>query len=278
MMPKRFNYATAFLTLRCNLDCSYCINDDSGVVRNRKELTGDEWISAINRIDFGKLPLTLTGGEPTLHKDFYQIVKETKVPLDMITNLQFDVDEFIEKTDPKRFRFYQDSENSAYRSIRASFHPERMSVEDTVNNAVKLQDAGFKVGIFSLNVPQNTEKNMQMAERARQEKMYFFIQDFLGVKDGRLYGNFKYPEGLDGKLKHAECRTKELLIDPKGDVFPCHRHLYHNTNKIGNINDVHFRIKDEFRSCEEYGGCNPCDVKLKTNRFLQMGSCSVEIK
>ena len=35
---------------------------------------------------------------------------------------------------------------------------------------------------------------------------------------------------------------------------------------------------EEFRPCEFYGDCNPCDVKVKTNRFQIFGHTSVEMK
>ena len=30
-LPKEINYAEAYLTLRCNLDCDYCINDNDEI-------------------------------------------------------------------------------------------------------------------------------------------------------------------------------------------------------------------------------------------------------
>ena len=33
-----------------------------------------------------------------------------------------------------------------------------------------------------------------------------------------------------------------------------------------------------FKECRYYGKCNPCDVKVKTNRFQIFGHTSVEIR
>ena len=38
------------------------------------------------------------------------------------------------------------------------------------------------------------------------------------------------------------------------------------------------RMDFDFRDCNRFGECNPCDVKLKNNRFQQFGTCSVTIK
>ena len=38
------------------------------------------------------------------------------------------------------------------------------------------------------------------------------------------------------------------------------------------------QIDGKFRPCEVYGHCNPCDIKVKTNRFQVFGHTSVEIR
>jgi radical SAM protein with 4Fe4S-binding SPASM domain len=74
------------------------------------------------------------------------------------------------------------------------------------------------------------------------------------------------------------CRNRELLVGPEGSVFKCHRDLYHNELPIGNILSPEDIELYKFRECHHYGKCNPCDIKQKTNRFLQTGNCQVEIK
>ncbi|MFH1772635.1 MAG: hypothetical protein ABH872_07460 [Candidatus Omnitrophota bacterium] len=33
-----------------------------------------------------------------------------------------------------------------------------------------------------------------------------------------------------------------------------------------------------FFFCREFGYCNPCDIKVKTNRFLEAGHTAVDIR
>jgi len=277
-VPINFNYVGAFLTLRCALQCDYCINDDSGVERKRDEMSGEEWIDGINRLDIGKdLAITLEGGEPTMHPDFYNIIEGIKHPVDLLTNLQFNTAEFIRKVNPK---WFHQGAHRSYKSVRATFHPTRMNIDDTIQKVTRLQDSGFKVGLFSLNVPENTEANMDMAELARRNGVYFFIKDFIGRQDdGRLYGQFKYPDAVGGgDKKIVMCRTKEVLIAPDGEMYKCHRDLYHGEKSLANICDSNLEIDYDYKACSNFGECNPCDIKLKTNRYLQMGVCSVDIK
>jgi len=78
--------------------------------------------------------------------------------------------------------------------------------------------------------------------------------------------------------KKVLCRTTELIIGPNGNIYRCHSDLYANRKPIGNLLDSDFEIEDKFRECDFYGHCNPCDIKIKTNRFQQFGHTSVKIK
>src|SRR3989344_5347620 len=126
IIPNTYNYIAAFLTFDCNYNCSYCINyfGDSKFVK--KLLSGKDSVKGLNRIiSRDDLPITLQGGEPSLHPDFIYIVNNLKpeLKLDILTNLQFDIDEFISKVDPNRVK-----RNALYSSIRVSFHPEQMKL------------------------------------------------------------------------------------------------------------------------------------------------------
>lgn len=276
-LPAETNYAEAYLTLQCQLNCAYCINELDGGSVDRTELTGEQWTDALNRIDFGKVPLTLGGGEPTLHPDFFDIVnglnRETKV--DLLTHLRLDADRFIRNVSPEKF---STSEIPFYHPIRVSFHPSQTDRQGTIVRARKLIDAGFNLGIFGIMHPESINDNMAMAFECNKADIPFYTKDFLGQYDGKVHGYFKYPQGVDGSARTVECRTKELLIGPNGDVYKCHRDLYKGEFAVGNILDEGFAPKYQFRHCGVYGQCNPCDVKAKTNRHLNGVDCQVEIR
>ena len=277
-LPKRYNYAEAYLTFKCPLNCGYCINGD--VDRDRKELSGEDWVRGLNAIDFGETPITFGGGEPTLHKDFFNIINgvNPNTNVDLLTNLQFDLDKFMRNVTTLRFHdIFTKNKDKAYKSIRVSYHASQMSPQKLVQRVKILQDAGYPVGIFGLNHPTNLQDNIQMSELARVNQVYFFIKDYLGWFSDQLHGIYRYPTALSGDKKNVRCRTKELLISPEGNTHRCHRDLYRNENRLSNILDANFKIRSGFRMCDKYGDCNPCDVKLKTNRFLKMGNSSVEI-
>ena len=59
-IPESYNYISAFLTMRCNLDCSFCLNAFSkSFKRKRNELSGEEWVNALNKIESREdIPIT----------------------------------------------------------------------------------------------------------------------------------------------------------------------------------------------------------------------------
>jgi MoaA/NifB/PqqE/SkfB family radical SAM enzyme len=269
-------YAELYLTFRCPYSCPYCINAYSGISRDRSELGEDQWVQAISAIKWGSMPVTIGGGEPTVHKGFYGIVHrcgEAGVRFDVLTNLTFDVDAFVKNVNPQHL---SRSNNKGYKSIRVSYHPTQSNPYELVHNAEYLQENGFSIGIFGLNHPDNMVKNIEMSELCRKHQVYFFIKDYLGPYKGVTMGMYRYPDAIAGGRKPCMCQTSELLVSPTGDVFKCHRDLYANELSVGNIVDgVPGRI---FRRCSLLGQCNPCDVKMKTNRFFSDGHSSVQIE
>ncbi len=281
-LNQNINYVAIFLTFNCNLSCKYCINlAEKGSSRkslNCKPMSVNDWITALNKINTGRedLPLTLQGGEPTLHKGFIDIVNGIKdeVNLDLLTNFMFNVDEFIANISPAKF-----SRKAKYASIRASYHPKQNDIVDLLTKEKKMRDAGFYVGIYSLITPDNRAHIMEVSERCAKEGVDFRIKEYLGFDGKSWHGIYKYPEAIRQEVKkYCECKTTELLIGPNGSVYRCHSDLYGNRNPVGHILDPNFEIQDRYRPCHSFGHCNPCDIKIKTNRFQEYGHTSVDIR
>jgi MoaA/NifB/PqqE/SkfB family radical SAM enzyme len=240
-----------------------------------------EWIEAAERLNLrNDLPLTLQGGEPTVYKGFYQLVNEVRedIKMDLMTNMMFEVKEFIKNVPLWRF-----TRVAPYAPIRVSYHPGQNDIDDLIRKALIMQDAGFRVGIYGIEHPDTEIKDhiLDAQERCLNLGIDFRTKEFLGNYKGRTYGTIRYPGSVAGEtLKHCDCKTSEILIDPSGNVYRCHSDLYNGRNPIGHILDPHFNEEsiEIFRSCDFYGDCNPCDVKVKTNRFQILGHTSVEIR
>jgi MoaA/NifB/PqqE/SkfB family radical SAM enzyme len=148
------NYVAFFFTFSCNLNCPYCINIHSIGTKKRQiaaSMKVDKWIKAANRLVLrNDLPLTLQGGEPTIYKGFYKFVNEVKeeIKMDLLTNMKFDVDKFVKNVPVKRF-----IRDAPYAPIRVSYHPGQNDIEELIKKTLKLQDAGFRVGVYGLLHP-----------------------------------------------------------------------------------------------------------------------------
>ncbi|MBI5483425.1 MAG: radical SAM protein, partial [Deltaproteobacteria bacterium] len=141
VIPDHYNYIAVFLTLACNLECSYCINRFNGGRYAKGHLSGDQWIRGLNRIvSRSGLPITLGGGEPSLHPDFFAIINGIRQDLniDLLTNLQFDSECFAQHVSPARIK-----RDAPYASIRVSYHPEVMALEPLVERVLGLIERGY---------------------------------------------------------------------------------------------------------------------------------------
>ncbi len=277
IIPKTYNYIAVFLALACNYRCSYCINYFENGKFDKKMINGEDWVRGLNRIvSRDDLPVTLQGGEPSVHKDFICILNNIKssLKIDILTNIQFDVDEFIKRVKPDRLK-----RNAPYASIRVSYHPEVMRLDETLSKTLRMQQAGFSIGIWGVMHPIQKAIVLKAQDRAKKMGIDFRTKEFLGDYDGSLHGTYKYEGACDKKFrKKCLCKTTEFIIGPSGSVYKCHGDLYEGRQPIGSILDPGFEMRNEFRPCDWYGHCNPCDIKIKTNRFQVYGWSSVEIK
>lgn len=282
-VPDHYNYVASFISLSCNLACDYCINlNEEGASRKtvsrNKSMSGQDWIKAFNRINTGRddLPITLQGGEPTVHKNFYEIINgvQDSVKLDLLTNFMFDVDEFIAKVDPKKF-----TRDAKYAAIRVSYHPGQNDIDDLIAKEQKMKAFGFYVGIYAVMVPSKQVHIMEIKDKCYAMGIDFRVKEYLGFDGYQWHGEYKYPEAISQKVeKYCECKTTELIIGPSGHVYRCHSDLYEGRTPIGHILDPDFDIEQIYRPCYVFGHCNPCDIKVKTNRFQEYGHTSVDIR
>ena len=189
ILPSTYNYIGVFLTLACNLNCSYCINTHNGLTRKdllsnedktkqkQKVLTPSEWIQGLSRIQTREdLPITFQGGEPTISSSFYPIVKGINKHMDLLTNGLFDLDEFRDKVLPSKFK-----RKAKYASIRISYHPEQMDLYRTASRAQYLQELGYQVGVWSVLTPANEQHLFNEAEQVfKEHQIDFRYKEMLG--------------------------------------------------------------------------------------------------
>jgi hypothetical protein len=277
IVPDNFNYIAAFLTFSCQLRCGYCINHHGGDLLKGRWMNGDQWIKGLNRIKTrSDLPITLQGGEPTVHKHFFDIVNGVRedIPLDLLTNLEIGAERFMQRVSSSRFKRV-----AKYASIRVSYHHGQSDFTRLTGEVGKLQDAGYHIGIWEVAAPFDEEGLMKRLNVAKGMGIDYRLKEFLGPFGGKNYGTMRYEGAVNApKLRNCDCRTSELLIDPAGYIFRCTSDLYANRCAIGHLLDPEPTGLGAWRSCAVMGRCNSCDIKIKNNRFQEFGHSSVEIK
>lgn len=255
VLPENLNYIAVFLTLDCNLNCAYCINDpDQGGQRRElfhnpdTALPPQDWIRGLSRIPCsGDLPITLQGGEPMLYwgsRGLGEILAGLPHYFDLLTNFALTPERFARALDGQQAKLQR---NAPYPSIRASYHPQEMErawkgrgFEELVERCAALADFGFRVspvkaesdvGIYMVAHPDNAVTPRMRA--AFQGRVPFETKEFLGMHNGQLFGSYLYPfsthlaaANIYPRALNCECRTSELLLDPLGFVWGCHFYLY----------------------------------------------------
>lgn len=95
------DYLRISLTERCNLRCFYCMPEEGIAIRDKKEFMSTEELLTIARkfVDLGVKKIRLTGGEPTIKKDFANIIRELgKLPVELgLTTNAVIIDKYIDE-------------------------------------------------------------------------------------------------------------------------------------------------------------------------------------
>ena len=276
-LPDSFNYIGVFLTFRCPYSCSYCINRFDDRNPRSVELSGREWISFFDRLDTRDIPVTLQGGEPGCHPDFVEIVTETlkNHHVDILTTLAFDLGKFVDHVNPAQM-----NRVAPYAPIRISYHPEQHDFQEVLEKTIFLQNHGFRVGLYGVLHPDHLTAIEHAVFICADLGVDFRTKQFLGWHHGVLYGEYAYPgvSAEGNKTSWCECAPTELLVAPDGAIHRCHSYLYAGLPPLGHVRDSRLMLANDYLACNRFGACNPCDLKVKNNRFQQFGHVSARIR
>lgn len=254
----------AYLTARCNFACDYCIQKPRMIPGQRRkpwgryqELTGRQWVDALNAFPVRpEHPLILTGGEPSLHKDFAFIASRLEgYELDMTSNLTFDIDAVAAE---------MRAHGKQFATSFHTYHPKFLAPEKWLEQAERLRDSGLvKAPVFSMVNLQRFphfrddehDRNIgKLVELADRRGLVYQFNEFRGTHMGEAFNR-------DHKYR-IDCTSAWVNIDPEGHVYNCQYHLTERKNSFGNVTAIAqckpLPKMGEFFACSDFGWCDPC--------------------
>lgn len=195
------------LTYRCGLRCVHCYLGDSREGKNekRKELSFFRWRKILDQISrLGGLYLTLTGGDPMLHQDFFEIydyaLRKGFLVSVFTTGLGID-DQTIRHFLKQRPFNIEITLNGISLQTYESITGVAGSFQRVMENIKKIKENGLPLVLKTNGLKENRVEILQIKE---------FIYSFLGK------GQYKFDSflmaGLDGALEPTKHRLEPAEI------------------------------------------------------------------
>lgn len=209
--------------------------------------------------------VTLSGGEPLLHKDFIKFLvkcRELDLSVNILTNLTLLTDEIISEMKKNPLLCVQTSIYSMDSSLHDSITKVRGSFEKTKNGLLKLKEAGIPLQISCPIIKQNKDSFADVIEWGNKNNIavatdyvIFAAYDHSNcnlanrlslTEVGQAFDKQISKEYINALCNLAETKTRFTKKDPicsicryyicvsaEGNVFPC---IGWQTNIIGDLN------------------------------------------
>jgi len=259
------------LTRGCNYNCSWCnqrqdlskptydMRDSSRFVVDNKIRPGREWIEGLNKFPYKKQyeKLIFTGGEPSIHPDFFDIVSQVKGYKSkiIVTNLSFNPYTLVKIC--KR--------NNSRVIVQPSFHFEFANFDKFVEkmkflNKHRMLSNFIPVSIVDLpgrDEPREFKNKFQ--KHGFEASLYKF--------EGYYNGRFDYADvsgfGSKGIRRQVVCSNGGTCIKPNGNIVFCPTDTYDsNSESYGNVCDKNYVKIPINRDCSQYGMCHVSSASL----------------
>lgn len=260
-LPAPFFIVWNFTNL-CNLRCIHCYQNAGKPLPN--ELTLEEKLRVVKELDEAGVPaIALSGGEPTIHPDFWDVLNEMNrrgFYSAVATNgLMFANMEFAEKAKKAGLRYVEISIDAADPEVHDKFRGVPGAWAKAVQglrNAVKL---GFSVAlaftVTKTNVDQ-VDKVLDLAQEIGVRRVVFF--NFVPVGRGRENLEIDLDPGERERfLRHIYREMKRRNMEIVSTA-PYYGRVVNQLSNNGDVAPTHFVVANDpiTRELTEFiGGC-----------------------
>jgi len=270
---------TWYINVACNYRCPYCQPEKYIERRENFEKIIKIWEKIY--MDYGPCHISFSGGEPTIYPDFFKMLKGLVKyhTIELITNLSFNVDKFINNFTPEQAR------------IGASFHPDMVDFESFFEKVKKIHLNEFEIWVTYVGYPPNLGKLGYYKERVEELGVHFSILPFNGSYNGKNYPRdytgeerkiifneaktdqpnketveWKLVENKDvQKGKICKMGFKYARIYPDGNAYRC---CAKEAEFLGNIYEGTFKLFEEPKVCKiEHCPCWKCMIVGEEDRW-----------
>lgn len=287
--------ATFELTPRCNFACvhCYCVVDDA---RRPQEMTTDEWRNVIDQLaDAGGLTITITGGDPMLRPDFFEIARytrERRFVLRLLTNASFINDRNAAELAALKplqvsISLYGASP-ATYEAVtgRASFYSRAVAGID------RLHALGVPMEIKFPLLRENYADFPQMIAFAEARGLLWREEVEITPKDdgdmaplghaltdaqlhdyvGRYKGPLDVRDKFDPTDKLCQPGVFSVVVGPYGDIYPCMQikrsmgnlrernlqQIWEESDELARVRALRAGDFHTCNACDHFGPCKPC--------------------
>jgi hypothetical protein len=232
------NHLRIYPTLRCNLRCPYCVNEQVGpTVKDHDLPLPEAWAEAVNRE--GR-HVVFTGGEPFLYPKFTDLVNGVArhLMVRVYTNLCLDLAEPLDAL-RRETLFY------------VSWHPQpNADRERFLANWHVIQDNPLlSATVHAVRTPET--------ESLLKDDLSFFERHGLKVTVDADQRDF-IGSGQPAK-RPAYCRRRIYLIAPDGTRYQCVSRLMRGVEPMENMLAEPLASDACLSLCPDWGNCAPCD-------------------
>lgn len=255
------------LTARCNLTCLHC-RAEASMEGERDELTNEEIKRVLKEIGtFGRVVVILTGGEPLMRRDFFEIAayaRDTGLITAMASNGTLITEEMARRIKESGIRRVSISVDGGSPETHDSFRGIRGSFESALNGIENLRKEGISVQINTTITRFNVKERdliLELAKRVGADALHIFMLVPVGcgvnIVDSAMLSPQEYEETLNWFY--------EKWVENPGIEFKatCAPHFYRIVHQRGKPEREDFKraFSTFTRGC--LAGTNVCFISRK---------------